>query len=66
MAIHILPNISRSKDNQAMKFIQLIKYSMRNIFFKNHGENEVGRLVPGLFLFIKNALCKIKASDAQF
>ena len=31
-ALHILTNISRSKDNQTMKFRQLIKYNMRNIF----------------------------------
>ena len=30
--MHILPNISRSKDNQGMKFGQLIEYNMRNIF----------------------------------
>ena len=29
VAIHILPNISRSKDNQAMKFDQLIEYNMK-------------------------------------
>ena len=34
IAIHILPNISRSKDNQAMKFSQLIEYNMENIFLK--------------------------------
>ena len=34
IAIHILPNISRSKDNQAMKFGQLIKYNVGNIFPK--------------------------------
>ena len=28
--IHISPNISRRKGNQAMKFGQLIKYNMRN------------------------------------
>ena len=31
---HILPNISRSKSNQAMEFGQLIKYSVRNIFLQ--------------------------------
>ena len=31
---HILPNISRSKGNWAMKFDQLIEYNMRNIFLK--------------------------------
>ena len=28
----MLPNISRSKGKQAMKFSQLIEYKMRNIF----------------------------------
>ena len=31
IAIHILPNISRSKGNQTMKFVQLIEYDKRNI-----------------------------------
>ena len=30
--MHILPNISRSKNNQTMKFGQLIECNMRNIF----------------------------------
>ena len=37
ITIHILPNISRSKSNQTMKFGQLIEYNMRNIFLeKSH------------------------------
>ena len=35
VTIHILSNISRSKNNQTMKFCQLIKYNMRNIFLEN-------------------------------
>ena len=31
-AMHILSNISRSKDDQTMKFSQLIEYKVRNIF----------------------------------
>ena len=34
IAIHILPNISRSKSNQEMKFGQLIEYNTRNIFLE--------------------------------
>ena len=30
----IMPNILRSKDNQTMKFVQLIKCNMRNIFLE--------------------------------
>ena len=32
IAIHIWSNISESKDNQTMKFGQLIEYNMRDIF----------------------------------
>ena len=28
--MHILPNISRNKDNQKIKFSQLVEYNMRN------------------------------------
>ena len=34
ITIHILPNISRSKGSQAMKFGHLTKYSMRNILLQ--------------------------------
>ena len=34
IAIHILPNISRIKGNQTMKFGQLIEYDMRNSFLE--------------------------------
>ena len=34
IARHLLPSISKSKDNQAMEFIQLIRNSVRNIFHK--------------------------------
>ena len=34
MAIHILPNISRSKGSQAMKYVRLIEYYMRHIFLE--------------------------------
>ena len=32
IAIHILPNISRNKSNQTIKFVQLVEYSMRKVF----------------------------------
>ena len=34
IAIHILPNISGSKSNQAMKLSQLIDYNEINIIFQ--------------------------------
>ena len=52
---HLLPNISGSKGYQAIEFVQLMKYSVRNILFKNQLENEVERLVPdSLFVFEKS------------
>ena len=50
IAIYILPNNSRSKSNQTMKFGQLIEYDMRNIFLENHTQNVVEKLVPDPFL----------------
>ena len=34
IAIHILPNILRSKGNQIMKLCQLIEYNKRKIFLQ--------------------------------
>ena len=42
--MHMLDSISKSKDNQPIKFSQLIESTMRN-----HAENEALRLVLDLF-----------------
>ena len=34
ITLHIFPNISRSKDTQAIEFGQLIEYNMRKIFLQ--------------------------------
>ena len=50
IAIHILPNNSRSKGNQTMKVGQVIEYKMTNIFFlKNHTQHVVEKLYVSLF-----------------
>ena len=46
MAIHILPNISESKGNQAMKIGQLIEYNMRNIFVEKPYARCVREAIP--------------------
>ena len=46
-AIHILPNFSRTKGNQAMKFGQLlIEYNMRNIFVEKSYTKCAGETFP--------------------
>ena len=40
IAKHILTDISRGKDNQAMKFCQSIEYNNKLFFFKHHAENQ--------------------------
>ena len=50
IVIHVLPNISRSKGNQTMKFVQLIEYNMRNIFLEKNLQNVVEKLVQDPFL----------------
>ena len=56
---HISPNISRNTGNQAMKFGQLIKYIMRNIFLQGLCRKRGGRLVPNL----KKKRFKVKARN---
>ena len=34
-------------------------------FFKNHPENEAGKLVPDLFLLFKKALYEVKANGLK-
>ena len=46
--IHILPNISRSKNNQAIEYCQLIDYK-GNIFLKKSFPKYVGESSPRPF-----------------
>ena len=54
MAINILPNISKSKGNQTMKFGQLIEYNKINIFLQKLF-GKLGREISSrpLFRFLK-------------
>ena len=54
ITIYVMTNISRSKGNEVMEFGQLIEYNVKNNFLqKFYTENEVGRLIPEIFLFWK-------------
>ena len=46
VAIHILPNISRSASNQAMKFGRLIEYNIRNLFLEKLYTKFDGETIP--------------------
>ena len=41
-----MPNISRRKRNQTMKFDQLLEYNMRNIFAKKSYTKYAGEIIP--------------------
>ena len=45
-----MPDISKSKDNQTMKFGQLIEHNLSKILFKNNAENEVKIVSPDVFI----------------
>ena len=45
----MLPNISKSKGNQTMKFGQLIEYNMRNIFLEKAYTKCGGETIPRIF-----------------
>ena len=46
IAMHLLPNISRSTGNQTMKFGQSIEYNMRNIFLEQSYTKFGGATIP--------------------
>ena len=48
IVIHILPNISRCKGFLAMKFCQLLEYSMKNIFLEKLLTKCEGNTIPRL------------------
>ena len=50
IAIHMLPNVSGSKDSQTKKFDQLIERNMRTFVLEYHSQNEVDKLFPDLFI----------------
>ena len=63
--IHILPNISRSKGNQAIKFSHLIAYKGRNIFLQkslDFQKTRLGHIITAKFIIFKNVhpvICSI-------
>ena len=46
ITLHIFPNISRSKDTQAIEFGQLIEYNMRKIFLEKLYTKCGGETIP--------------------
>ena len=49
IAMHTLPNILKGKDNQIMKFGQLIECNMRNIFLEKSCTTCGGDTIPRPF-----------------
>ena len=39
IAVHMLTNVSRSKDNQVMKYGQVIEHNMWKMILKDHEKN---------------------------
>ena len=60
ITLHVLPNISRSKGNQAIKFGQLIQYSVKNVFSEIMQKLRSGEWFQTSFF--EKALYKVKAS----
>ena len=51
IAIHVLLNISRSKDSETIRFGQLIEYHVKDILFlKYHTQNMVEKLLSDPFI----------------
>ena len=62
MTINTLHSISRSKCDHSMKFASSLNIMREMFLLKIHAVNEVGKLIPNLFLFFKITLYKVKTS----
>ena len=49
VTIYTLPNISRSKGNQTIKFDKLIKYNNSKNFLEQSYKNRSGETIPRFF-----------------
>ena len=49
IAVHVFPNVSKSKDNHMVKFGQLIEYNMRNIFLEKRCTKCGGEIISRPF-----------------
>ena len=54
-----------TEGNQTIQFGQLIEYYVKNIFLKNHAENEPVRLVSDHFCFFQKNIIWGKKSDSN-
>ena len=63
--IHILPNISQDKGNQAIKFGQLIEHNKKNIFLQKQFKKYDKETSPDHFFIFRKALYKVKANGLQ-
>ena len=53
---------NKKKRNQAVQIDHSIEYNLRNICLQINAGNKAGRLVPDIFMFLRKALYKVKAS----
>ena len=60
IATHILTNISRSRDNQAMKFGQLMEYNMRKVFREKSYKTALEILLPDPFIQLVFIVCQVE------
>ena len=59
ITIHIIPNISRNKGNQTMKFGQFIYYNIRNIFLEKQYTKCCGKTILRCFSKTSNlSICQ--------
>ena len=65
IAIHILPNISRSQRNQAMTFAQSIEYNKINNFLQRLCRKWDRKTSSESLLFFKKALYEVEASGLK-
>ena len=66
ITIHILPNISKYRDNQGMKFGPLIEYNVKNIFLQKSCKKCGKETSSRPFSVIQKTLYKVGGQHLHF
>ena len=66
ITMYIFPKFSRSKGNQTKNVGSVNRIKRKKCYIQNSCKKDIGRLLPDLFLFFKQALYEVKAIGLHF
>ena len=66
ITMYLFPKFSRSKGNQTKNVGSVNRIKRKKCYIQNSCKKDIGRILPDLFLFFKQALYEVKAIGLHF